>query len=52
MEEAAFIKEEIFLQIVSPLMGVDNTAVLAISTYFSLGLCVCQLKFKLLITFE
>jgi hypothetical protein len=32
LEEAAFMKEEIFLQIVSPLMGVDNTAVLAIST--------------------
>ena len=32
LEEAAFMKEDIFLQIVSPLMGVDNTAVLAIST--------------------
>lgn len=32
LEEAAFIKEQIFWQIVTPLMGVKDTAVLAIST--------------------
>jgi hypothetical protein len=32
LEEAAFMDQNIFLKIVAPLMGVENTAVLAIST--------------------
>ena len=32
LEEAAFMKERVFFKIVAPLMGVDDTAVLAIST--------------------
>jgi hypothetical protein len=32
LEEAAFIKEELFFKIVSPLIGMNKTAILAIST--------------------